>query len=145
MAYSGNFKPKNPDKYRGDSSNIIYRSLWEFKLMKYLDVHPNVLSWASEEFCIPYKSPIDRKTHRYFPDFWVRQKDKNGIIQEIVIEVKPSKHLTMPERPARQTRKYISEVKRFAVNQRKFEAAREFCRKNNMEFMIMTEHELGIK
>lgn len=145
MAYSGKFQPKNPDKYRGDSSNIIYRSLWEFKLMKYLDVHPNVISWASEEFCIPYRSPIDQRMHRYFPDFWVRQSNKDGIIEEIVIEVKPNKHLTMPEKPSKQTRKYVAEVKRFAVNQRKFEAAREFCRKRDMKFLIMTEHELGIK
>lgn len=113
--------------------------------MKYLDAHPNVLSWASEEFCIPYRSPIDKKIHRYFPDFWVKQLNKDGIVEEIVIEVKPSKQLVMPNKPSKQTRKYISEVRTYAVNQRKFEAAREFCRKNGMTFMIMTEHELGVK
>ena len=73
MAYSGKFIPKHPDKYRGDPSNVIYRSLWEFKLMKYLDDHKEIVRWSSEEFCIPYRSPIDRKMHRYFPDFWVEK------------------------------------------------------------------------
>lgn len=145
MAYSGNFKPKNPDKYRGDSSNIIYRSLWEFKLMKYLDVHPDVLEWASEEIIIPYRSPIDGKIHRYFPDFYVKQRTKDGTIDEIVIEVKPSKQLEPPSKPSKVTRRYLNEMRTFAINQRKFETAREFCRKRGLKYIIMTEHELGIK
>lgn len=141
MPYSGKFKPKNPDKYRGDPANIIYRSLWELKLMRYLDVHSDVVRWASEEFCIPYRSPIDRKIHRYFPDFWVEKG--NG--QQIVIEVKPEAHLHQPQKPSKQTRKYVTEMKRFVVNQKKFETARDFCKKRGMDFIIMTEHELGVK
>ena len=106
MAYSGKFIPKNPDKYRGDPSNIIYRSLWEFKLMKYLDDHNEIVRWSSEEFCIPYRSPIDRKMHRYFPDFWVEKH--NG--EQLVIEVKPKQHLVPPKKPKRQTVKYLRAV-----------------------------------
>ena len=141
MAYSGKFVPKNPDKYRGDSSNIIYRSLWEFKLMKYLDDHTQIERWSSEEFCIPYRSPIDRKMHRYFPDFWVEKS--NG--EEMVIEVKPKQHLVPPKKPKRQTVKYLREMKTFAVNQRKFEVAQEYCKNKGMKFQIMTQDELGIK
>ena len=94
MAYSGKFVPNNPSKYKGDSSNIIYRSLWEFKLMKYLDSHSQIVNWSSEEFCIPYRSPIDRRMHRYFPDFWV-EKD-NG--EQLVIEVKPKQQLVPPKK-----------------------------------------------
>ena len=75
MAYKGRFVPKAPEKYKGDPTRIIYRSLWELKLMKYLDSHNDVLYWASEEFSIPYRSPIDGRMHRYFPDFWVKKKN----------------------------------------------------------------------
>ena len=90
MAYKGYFVPKNPQKYRGDPSNIIYRSRWELKLMMNIDTHPDIIEWASEEFSIAYRSPIDNKVHRYFPDFLVRKKDPTGQIKTMVIEVKPA-------------------------------------------------------
>ena len=74
MSYKGRYIPKNPNKYKGDPTNIIYRSSWELKLMRYLDEHSDVVQWASEEFFIPYKSPIDGRYHRYFPDFWMKRK-----------------------------------------------------------------------
>ena len=77
MAYQGKFRPRNPSKYLGDPLNIIYRSHWELKLMSYLDRHPHVMKWASEEVIIPYKSPIDGRMHRYFPDFYVEQINKD--------------------------------------------------------------------
>ena len=58
-SYKGFFKPKNPIKYKGDPTNIIYRSSWEQRCMVYFDLNLNVLEWQSEEFFIPYKSPID--------------------------------------------------------------------------------------
>jgi hypothetical protein len=75
--YQGRFKPKNPKKYMGDPTNIIYRSGWEFKLMRYLDVHPDVIEWGSEELIVPYRSPIDGRMHRYFPDFLVKQINRD--------------------------------------------------------------------
>ena len=145
MAYSGKFKPKNPSKYRGDTSRIIYRSLWELKLMKYLDSHSDVLRWASEEFAIPYKSPIDGRMHRYFPDFWVEKINKNGSMEQVVIEVKPQKHIDPPPTPKRKTRRYMGALARHAINMRKFEVAEEFCRKKGMKFQLITEKELNIK
>ena len=140
MAYSGKFVARNPKKYKGDPNNIIYRSLWEFKLMKYLDSHTQIVNWSSEEFCIPYRSPIDRRMHRYFPDFWVEKE--NG--EQLVIEVKPKQHLVPPAKPKRQTKKYLREMYTFAINQRKFEVAEEFCKNRNMKFMIMTQDDLGV-
>ena len=81
MSYSGKFTPKNPQKYKGDPKNIIYRSSWEVKVMKYLDDHPDVIWWGSEELVIPYWSPVDNKKHRYFPDFVAKIKQKNGMIK----------------------------------------------------------------
>lgn len=77
--YKGRYKPKHPQKYKGDPSNIIYRSSWELKFMKWCDMRPDVLEWQSEEFFIPYKHPIDGKMHRYFPDFYVKVRTKKGI------------------------------------------------------------------
>ena len=139
--YKSIFKPKHPKKYIGDSSNIICRSNWEREFCNYCDSNKNIVTWASEEFCIPYRSPIDRKMHRYFQEFWV-EKD-NG--EQLVIEVKPKQHLVPPKKPKRQTVKYLREMRTFAVNQRKFEVAQEYCKNKGMKFQIMTQDELGIK
>ena len=139
MAYSGKFVPKNPMKYKGDSSNIIYRSLWELKLMRYLDSHTQIVKWASEEFCIPYRSPIDRRMHRYFPDFYVKIGKK-----KYLVEVKPYKQTKEPKTQKRHTKRYINEVVTYAVNQAKWKAATEFCVDNGWEFMLITEKELKV-
>ena len=71
MAYRGKYKPRCPYKYKGDPTRITYRSLWELKFMKYCDSNINILEWGSEEIALPYRSPIDNKVHRYFPDFYI--------------------------------------------------------------------------
>ena len=89
MAYSGRYLPTNPKKYRGNPSRIIYRSLWERKLMVYCDRNEKVLEWGSEEVIIPYLSPWDNKIHRYFPDFYMKVKQNSGGVKKFIIEVKP--------------------------------------------------------
>ena len=91
MSYKGKYKPSFPDKYRGDPTNIIYRSLWERKFCVYCDLNENIIEWASEEKCIPYRSPLDGKIHRYFPDFLIKVKEANGSIKKYMIEIKPKK------------------------------------------------------
>lgn len=149
MSYKGFFKPKNPNKYKGDPTNIVYRSSWEFKLMTYLDVHPDIIEWASEEFCIPYKSPIDGKIHRYFPDFHVKKKTSEGNVETVVIEVKPKNQVLPPAaqvtKTNKPTKRYIREVMTYGVNEAKWKAARSFCADRKWKFVIMTESELGIK
>ena len=144
MAYKGKFNPIHPDKYKGDPSNIIYRSLWEFKLMKYLDSHSQIVKWSSEEFCIPYRSPIDRRMHRYFPDFYIKVQENTGKIKRYLIEVKPLKQTTKPKKPKRQTKGYIREAFEYARNQAKWKAAREYCADRMWEFKVITEKELDI-
>jgi len=145
MSYKGKYKPSFPEKYKGDPTNIIYRSLWERKFCVYCDTNERILEWSSEEKCIPYRSPIDGKIHRYFPDFLIKVKESNGSIKKYMIEIKPSKQTVPPQKPQRQTKKYISEVYEYAKNQSKWEAAREWCEDRGYEFKIITEHELGIK
>ena len=68
MAYKGKFKPKHAKKYKGDPTQIIYRSLWEKKFMEYCDLTENISQWQSEEFWIPYKNPLDRNCLLYTSD-----------------------------------------------------------------------------
>ena len=145
MSYKGKYKPSYPKKYKGDPTNIVYRSLWERKFMVYCDNNQNVLEWQSEEFFIPYRSPVDNRVHRYFPDFFIKYKDIDGRIRSSLIEVKPLRQCSPPAKPKRQTKKYLSEAYEYAKNQAKWKAAQEFCRDRRWEFKVMTEKELGIK
>lgn len=141
----GKFRPKNPSKYNGDVTNIVYRSSYELKFMQYCDLSENVLSYQSEEFYIPYVSPIDGKYHRYFPDFFIKYKDKNGNIRNAIIEVKPKKDLKEPEKnPKRRTKSWAYQVKTWAINQQKWSAARKYCEDKGWDFRIFSERELGI-
>ena len=145
MSYKGKYKPKHPKKYKGDPTNIIYRSLWERKFMLYCDSSNNILEWCSEEIALPYRSPIDNRVHRYFPDFYIKVRESTGIIKKYIIEVKPKKQPLEPIPEKRKTKSYIYEVYEYAKNQAKWEAAREFCKDRKWEFKIITENELGIK
>ncbi len=146
--HQGKFRPKNPQKYKGDPTNIIYRSSWELKLFSYLDSHPNVLKWASEELFIPYVSPIDGRWHRYFPDVYVEQINIDGKKQTILIEVKPAGQTVAPNPQTRLTakgnlsRRYLNEVKTWGVNEAKWKAAQEFCLDKGWQFQILTEKQL---
>ena len=87
MARSGRFRPSNVTKYRGDYRNIIYRSSWEKVFMSYCDKNDNIIEWGSEEVIIPYRSPLDNRLHRYFPDFYVKVKDNSGVPKKYIIEI----------------------------------------------------------
>ena len=144
MSYKGKYYPSFPRKYKGDPTNIIYRSLWERKFMVYCDKNQNILEWASEEIAIPYRSPIDNRVHRYFPDFYMKVRETNGKIKNYVIEVKPAKQTIPPKKPKRQTKGYIREAYEYARNQAKWKMAKEFCADRQWEFKVVTEKELGI-
>ncbi len=144
MAYSGTFRPKNPQKYAGDPNNIIYRSTWEAKVMNWLDKNPGIVKWASEEVAIPYYSPVDNKWHRYFPDFIVKVKTQDGKTKTMMLEVKPKKQTQPPEKQKRVTKRYITEVATWGVNQAKWKSAIEYCKDRGWEFKILTEDHLGL-
>ena len=141
----GYFKPVNPQKYRGDPTNITYRSGWEKLVMISLDNNPSILEWSSEEIVIPYTSPLDGRTHRYFPDFYVLAKTKDGGIQHQIIEVKHKKETMEPKKKKKITESYVYEVTTWGKNQAKWKAAEEYCRKKGWTFRILTEEHLGLK
>lgn len=145
--YKGIFKPKNPQKYKGDPTNIIYRSRWELLVMGRFDSDPNVIWWSSEETIIPYRSPLDNRIHRYFVDFTAKLNTFDGKTKTVLIEVKPASQTVPPviQESKTKSRKYINEVMRWGINSAKWKAAKEYCKDRGYEFMIMTEKEIGIK
>jgi hypothetical protein len=144
MAYSGLFKPKHPEKYVGDPTNIVYRSSWEVKVMSWLDNNDSIITWASEELFIPYISPVDNRWHRYFPDFLVKYRTKDNKLSTMMLEVKPKKQTAQPEPQKRKTKQFINEVKTWGVNQAKWKAANEYCLDRGWEFKLITEDHLGL-
>ena len=112
--------------------------------MRYLDDHSEVISWGSEEVAIPYRSPVDGKIHRYFPDFVVKKKNRDGTSSTIMIEVKPRAQTIEPKVQKKATKKYINEVMTWGINQAKWKAAENYCQDRMWKFQLMTEKELGI-
>ena len=145
MAYKGKYKVRCPYKYKGDPTKVIYRSLWELKFMRYCDSNINILEWGSEEMYVWYRSPVDNRPHRYFPDFYIKTKESDGKIKKYIIEVKPKKQTAPPAKPKRQTKGYLREAFEYARNQAKWKAANEWCIDRGFEFKVLTEKELGIK
>ena len=122
MSYKGKYQPSYPKKYKGDPTNIIYRSLWERKFMVYCDNNQNILEWGSEEIVVPYRSPLDNRYHRYFPDFYIKVKESSGKIKKMIIEIKPQRQCIEPKVQKRKTKAYIYEVVEYAKNQAKWKA-----------------------
>jgi hypothetical protein len=149
LSYHGRFRPKNPEKYKGDPTKVFYRSLWEFKVMRKFDEHPDIVEWQSEELAIPYMNPVKGKTSRYFPDFVIKKRIGENKYQMIMIEVKPKKQ-TMPPDPAnrnktpsgRVSRRFLNEAATYAVNEAKWKAAKRYCDERGWYFQILTETEI---
>lgn len=132
----GRYTPKNPHKYVGDLSKVVYRSSYELQMHQFLDNNERVLQWSSEEVVIPYVKPTDGKVHRYFPDYWVEYVNRDGEILQEIIEVKPKAQTRAP-RNGKKPRLYESAT--WAINMAKWKAADTFCQQNNMKFRIITE------
>ncbi len=150
MSYKGKFKAKNPNKYKGNPTNIIYRSLLERRFMVYLDNTPSVLQWSSEEITIPYVSPLDNRVHRYFPDFYMKYKNKDAMIVEELIEIKPSKYCKPPDpkrkltKTGRTSKRYLKEVNTYIINDAKWQQAVKFCEERKWGWRIITEKDINI-
>ena len=145
MAYKGKYKVRNYRKYKGDPTQVVFRSLWERQFMDWCDSNTSVIEWSSEEYIIPYKDPVAQKWRRYFPDFYCKIKETDGKVKSYLIEVKPAKQVAPPQKQQRKTKRYITEVQTYATNTAKWNAAEEFCRDRLWQFKIITEHELQIR
>lgn len=137
MAYSGKYRVRNKDKYKGDHTNVVYRSLWEKHCFKWCDDNDEIKHWSSEEVVIPYLYDVDKKIHRYFMDLKIVYKSGKTVL----IEIKPEKELSPPTGNKR-TKRYISEGLTYVKNQNKWKAAAEYAKDQGWEFQIWTEKEL---
>jgi len=145
----GRFSPIFPKKYRGNLSNIIFRSGWELRVMKHLDESDKILAWNSEEVMIPYRDPWTDRPRRYFLDFWFAMKNGDGEIKEYLVEVKPYKQTIPPQPPKinnyKALKRYNREKNQYIRNQAKWKAATRVCEARGLSFIIMTERELGLE
>jgi hypothetical protein len=140
--HKGRFKPRNPEKYKGDPNDIWFRSSWERDVMQSLDANKLVVRWMSEERCIWYRDPVTKKNRRYFPDFIV-EYDRDGAIVTEMIEVKPYRHITGPNpQPKRRTKGWMNEVKTYATNVAKWKAAEEYCEDRGWNWKLLSENEV---
>ena len=104
--------------------------------MRFCDNNPAILQWASESIHIPYVNPFTNKQTIYVPDFFVIYIDKDSKQHAEVIEVKPSTQATLES--ARNQKEQAQAV----LNMYKWQAARAWCKANNLSFRIVTENEI---
>ena len=138
-SYRGLFRPNNPKKYVGNTKQIVYRSLLERRFMRYCDLNDDILYWASEELPVRYYNPLDKKYHRYFPDFVVKTVNND----KYMIEIKPSRQVAKPKPRKKKTKSYMRESFEYIKNQAKWQAAKSYCDDNGMQFKVITEKDLG--
>ncbi len=145
--YQGYFKPINPQKYKGDPTKITYRSSWELKFMSYLDKSPSILEWSSECIVIPYYCSVRKNYHRYYPDFWIKKQNSQGVSIDL-IEIKPSIQVAPPKqrtvKTPKQRQRLIEEMQTYLINSSKWLAAEAYCKLRNWNFCKFTEKELNI-
>ena len=139
MYHKRKYQPMFPEKYTGDPSNIVMRSSWETRFAIWCDKNPQIKKWSSEETIVPYVSPVDGRPHRYFVDF----KVQTSAGKTYLVEIKP-KQQTLPPQGARKTKRYLTEVSTYLVNQAKWEYATRYAKERSWEFIVLTEDDLGI-
>lgn len=132
---TGIFVPKNVTKYVGKGSPR-YRSGWELVFMNFCDNNPSVLYWASESLSIPYRSPLDGKTHQYIPDFFVVYQNKAGKKIAEIVEIKPKKQSVIEGKASAGARMVV------AVNHAKWQSATAYCKYHGYTFRVITEDDL---
>lgn len=132
------YVPKHPEKYKGDPTKIVFRSSWEYRFCVFLDNNPNVLEWGSEEIAIPYVKPTDTtaKVRHYYPDFFMRYKNKSGEIVTELIEIKPAAQTRIRKNAT------VKEKITYAINLAKWKAAEAFCESAKIKFRVLTEDQL---
>jgi len=142
--YHGKYPVQNVSKYIGNPYDCTYRSSWERKLMLHLDESSTVISWGSEPFAIPYRSPVDNRMHKYYPDFIVKAKSSNDKYIITLIEVKPYAETNPPKSQGKRKERYIMEMETYLINQAKWKAAEELCKQKGWRFFVATEKNLGV-
>lgn len=143
---NGKYTTRNPEKYIGDIYNIIYRSSYEKRFCQYCDMNPNIIKWSSEPVGIPYWSPIDKREHTYYVDYYIQVKKLDNTIENWLIEVKPENQYKLNKKPQlignlteKKLHTYNEKMKVWITNRAKFEAATRFAQSRGYKFGAIDE------
>lgn len=151
----GLYVPKNKEKVIKLNSygGIFYRSSYEKKIMQYLDINPNIVQWCAEWLEIPYEliryknGEMIKTTHRYFPDIYYILKTNEGVLKKVVAEIKPYNETIRPVPPKNATKKQLTNfeyaITQYNKNLAKWEAAVNWCKTKDIDFIIITEKYLN--
>jgi hypothetical protein len=139
----GYFQIKNKEKYIGNYLNIIFRSSFEKIFFILSDQSPDIIRWNSERIRIQYISPVDNKIHNYYPDVYIEQKQKNGSIKKIIIEIKGKSFLEIPKKPktndVKSHKRFMFKLQKYAIIVAKKRACEIYCQKIGAEYLILTD------
>lgn len=142
--YIKSIKPKKNSRYRqgvinpkscikckqaGDNP-IIFRSGLELQFINYVECNSSIVAWASEPMEIKYICRLDKREHRYYPDYII--ENKNGT--KCIVEIKPYNQTKQPK-PTDSL--WLKE--QWVKNCDKWKAAKAYADKHNMKFIVVTE------
>jgi len=131
----GVYRVTNPLKYVG-KREPRYRSGWELAFMRFCDTNDNILQWASESIVIPYRHPLTGKMTNYVPDFLITYRTRDNRMCAEVIEIKPKKQSVIESKASARDRAVV------AVNYSKWDAATKWCRRQGLQFRVITEDDI---
>ena len=143
----GKYNPTHPEKYKG-TFPIVYRSSLELKFMKFADFNPGIVQWGSESVIVNYldqtrKNRNNQPTvHRYYVDFNIQAKQKDGCIQKFLVEIKPFGQTQPPQKGRKKEKTFLTEAVTYIRNKCKWEAASAAAEKTGSKFIIITEKDL---
>lgn len=138
---SGDYSPRNPQKYRGKYP-IHYRSSLELNFCRFCDNQPNILYWGIESAIVPYYDRVRKTQRNYLIDFTMYVKDKTGQVKKYYIEIKPQSQTLPPVKGKKKESSYLYECITYATNIAKWESALKFAKSKGAEFKIITEKDI---
>ncbi len=101
-------------------SNIFYQSSWELKALNVWENSSNITKFERPNLLIPYT--YNKEEHYYKPDFLLYYKNGKKVLVEIKADWKLNQEKTL----------------------NKIKAAKKYCKKNNLEFCLLTGKELKL-
>jgi hypothetical protein len=83
--------------------------------------------------------------HRYYVDFNITVKQRDGKIQKYLVEIKPLSQTVAPIRGKKSSKTFLTEATTYVRNQCKWEAAKKVAEKIGSKFIVITEADLNHK
>jgi hypothetical protein len=135
----GVYDVKNKNKYIG-TKNPRFLSSYELAVFEWADRTPAVLKWGAEVVVVNYFNPVKNRKARYIVDLYIQYVNKEGVVKEELIEIKPSNQTIQPRRGKKSERTYLDESLTWATNQAKWEAAEKYAAERGWGFRLLTEN-----